>query len=113
MSILDKITPGPWGISERKQNSTDGYFSVLQQKYIDSPILNPETIESKFFWFTIESGYSYNHPLHRAKANAIAVAAVPEMLRIIERLSKLELAQADPANQLRVEAVNLLNKLNQ
>lgn len=93
--MIKEHTPGPWGITESKINSFDGRFSVLQQKYIDNPILNAETIESKFFWFTKESGYNYNHPRSRALANAKLVSAAPDLLEALEKLTAWVVALND------------------
>lgn len=90
MSILNKITPGPWFIDFNgkfyqtyPQNGRDPFITVNDQNVL---------------------------PKGEAQNNAYAVGKVPEMLSIIERLAKR--TEIDPVIDIKAEAQHLLNQLN-
>lgn len=91
-----------YGFKIQMTSKISGRYVIMRQDYIDSPILNPETLSGKLLWFTTESGYSYNHPKSRAKQRAKLIsdalnktdeqlrveAAAPEMLEMLQYASQ-------------------------
>jgi hypothetical protein len=99
MSMLNKITPGPWRIVPTP---------ILSNEWIESKAANrpngdiiclaphAEAIDSVYHW----------------RENKKAIIAIPEMLSIIERLSKTEHSEPEYIYALISESQKLLNELN-
>lgn len=90
MKLSEQITPGPWGIYESPT-----------MVYCD------DTAGSRVADCTSEMTLL---PSSQKKANAKAIAAVPEMLPILEKLA--EGTSNTETEEARSSAIHLLNKLN-
>jgi hypothetical protein len=97
MSIKDKITPGPWEASVGNRGSIFGD--------LNNPIHNGD-----YPYIGNVAGIGVDQNIPECTANAKAIAAVPEMLDIIERLANA--SDTDPVKTLKGYAQDLLNELN-
>ena len=123
MSIINKITPGPWTyrLAKWHPNAPPAGFSIMGSvsgthhlaglNVTGSLPIMTEDILNKW---KPEPGTFLTVP--EAEANAKAIASVPEMLSIINRLSRLNYEKDNfattEAYKLSIEARQLLNELN-
>lgn len=116
MSILNKITPGPWEWSDRSLSgrtpSKDSRipFSIHKNMWPQVSAVSPVADIVNFPPATEEQ-------TALQRANAILIAAAPDMLSIIERLATVDDNKDDEELvsvfwALRNEAIKLLNQLN-
>lgn len=105
MSILNKITPGKW---MHGYNDGSGVVGEFGGGYIIAESDKAVIRGGKDDW-DIEKGVTGAN-MDEAKANAKAIAAVPEMISIIERLANAHIQ--NDGYKLKDEAIDLLNELN-
>lgn len=109
MSIKDLITPGPWTAFDPIPNNSDkfhGFSSVIRVGGKDNAG-NPIAVVH------MGGRGALNSDKESVFSNAIAIAAVPEMIGIIERLSDMHHDNPQAFFQLKDDAEQILNRLNE
>jgi hypothetical protein len=110
MSLKDKITPGRWHFDSEYH---DGVQFAIHNK--NGSLIATIAKRVKIVGIddeAIEKGYKFSR---EEKSNSKAIAAVPEMLDIIERLvkAKIEDYPGGELDNLQTDANKLLTQLNE
>lgn len=86
---MNKHTPGPWIVGS--------YDFLDQQVYIDAPSGDPDLGYKSWEGVAIAYGCeeSPSKGLEKAKANAMLIAAAPDLLEALEFVADIDIAGAD------------------